>query len=461
MELPLRVDRASARPLADQVAAQLREAALSGQLRIGERLPSTRKLAASLRVSRTVTAAAYDQLHAEGWISGRRGAGTFVAAVPAGSGCAPAAPRVELEPEEPPPVADLRPGSPWVAGIRSDVWRRAWRAAGDAAASGDQVRAGLPGFRQVVAEHVLRHRGLVVEPSMVLATAGTSAAVQEFARAVLPPGAVVAVEEPGYQRAVGALRAAGLTVMAVPVDRDGVVVAGLPASVHAVYCTPAHQFPLGGTLPAGRRIELVAWARERGAWIIEDDYDGDLRYDVAPLPLLASLGPDVVVHLGTTSKIFTPTLGCGWLVAPAEVTTAVTLLRNDTGTGPSAAGQRVFTAVAGGGDLARHLRRVRTELAARRQLVVAALTGAGQDVVGDRAGAHIVVPLPDTDTEGRLVAAARDHGLLVDGLGRYFAGRPYRAGLVIGYAAPRDRDVLSAGLEVIVALLHTSGLSGR
>src|SRR5690606_28920963 len=204
---------------------------------------------------------------------------------------------------------------------------------GDAAASGDQVRAGLPGFRQVVAEHVLRHRGLVVEPSMVLATAGTSAAVQEFARAVLPPGAVVAVEEPGYQRAVGALRAAGLTVMAVPVDRDGVVVAGLPASVHAVYCTPAHQFPLGGTLPAGRRVELVAWARERGAWIIEDDYDGDLRYDVAPLPLLASLGPDVVVHLGTTSKIFTPTLGCGWLVAPAEVTAAVTLLRNDTGTG--------------------------------------------------------------------------------------------------------------------------------
>lgn len=157
----------------------------------------------------------------------------------------------------------------------------------------------MPEFRATVVEHLLRHRGLAVAPQAVLATGGTTAAVAELAAVLMRPGDVVAVEEPGYPRAVGALRAAGLRVLPAPVDAEGLIVAALPDRARAVFCSPAHQYPLGATLSAGRRLALVAWARERTAWVLEDDYDGELRHHGAPLPLLASVGPDVVVHLGT------------------------------------------------------------------------------------------------------------------------------------------------------------------
>jgi GntR family transcriptional regulator / MocR family aminotransferase len=452
LDVPVVLDRAAARPLADQLADALREAAAAGRLRVGERLPATRALAATLAVSRTVTAAAYDQLHAEGWIAGRQGAGTFVVAVP------PARP---VENPMPAPVslasapvlADLRPGSPWTAGLRTDVWRRAWRAAADSRPEQRPLRAGRPEFRRAVAEHIVRHRGLVVDPAAVLATAGTTAAVTELALAVLRRGDTVAVEEPGYPRAVGALRAAGLQVQPAPVDDDGLVVAALPTEARAVYCTPAHQFPLGGRLPAARRVELVTWARERSAWVIEDDYDGELRYDVAPLPLLAAVGPDVVIHLGTASKILTPTLGVGWLAGPTGVVDSVLDYRNAAGAGPGEAGQRVFTALVDSGDLSRHLRRVRKELAARRELLVSALATAGLAARGDQAGAHVVIPLANSETERRVVAAAQGAGLLLDGLGRCYAGPADRAGVTLGYAAPATRADLAAALPALVRLL--------
>ena len=141
----------------------------------------------------------------------------------------------------------------------------------------------------------------------------------------------MAVEEPGYQRAVETFRQAGVRVVPAPVDHAGLVVEAVPRGVRAVYCSPAHQYPLGGRLPAGRRSALVDRAREENWLIIEDDYDGELRYDVAPLPVLAALAPDVVVHLGTTSKILSPTLGAGWMLAPGHVVDAVLRHRERTG----------------------------------------------------------------------------------------------------------------------------------
>lgn len=450
-ELPLTFDPASSRPMADQLATQLRGAAARGQLLVGERLPSTRALARSLGVSRTVTSAAYDQLYAEGWITGRRGAGTFVAAVPPGL---PDRGRpLALDADHEDSTFDLRPGTPWAAGIRREAWRRAWRAASDTEPGLRPAPAGAARFRAVVAEHMIRHRGLVVDPSSVLATGGTTAALAEVARAVLRPGDTVAVEEPGYARAVLALRAAGVTVLPAPVDGDGLVVERIPAGVRAVYCTPAHQFPLGGRLPAARRVALIEWARDQQAWVIEDDYDGELRYDVAPLPLLAALNPDVVIYLGTSSKVVSPTLGVGWLTAPSAVTEAVLDFRIQTGTRPSVAGQRVLTAFAESGDLARHLRRVRRELAQRRELVVQALAAAGHRVFGDQAGAHVVVPLADLETERVVVRAAQESGLALDGLERCFDGPPTMAGLTLGYAALRSIEELTASLKPLVRLL--------
>lgn len=209
-------------------------------------------------------------------------------------------------------------------------------------------------------------------------------------------------------------------------------------------------------MPADRRVALVERARAEEFLVIEDDYDGELRYDVAPLPLLAALGPDVVAHLGTTSKLITPTLGTGWLVAPPAVRAAVLDHRERTGTRPAPAGQRVFAALAAHGDLARHLRRLRRHLAARRALTVAAVEAAGLGVRGDRAGAHVLAELPDAAAERSVVDAAAAHGVLLDGLARHFAGPAVAAGIVLGYAGP-SRARLERALPVLTAVLSAVG----
>jgi len=442
---PVVLDRGSRVPLAVQLADGLRGA---GWLRPGDRLPSTRDLARALGVSRTVTAAAYDQLLAEGWVAGRRGVGTFVVGA-----AVPPRPVADRAPAGGGPGVDLRPGAPCAEVLDRAAWRRAWRAAGDRPPDTGYDAAGDPAFRGAVVEHLLRHRGLPADPDDVLAAAGTSAAVAELA-ALLRPGARVGVEDPGYRRAVGALRAAGVEVVPVPVDDDGLVVDAVPAGLDAVYCTPAHQFPLGGRLPAARRTALVQRARAEGFAVWEDDYDGELRYDVAPLPLLAALAPDVVVHLGTASKVLTPTLGLGWLVAPPAVRDGLLQRRTATGQRPGRSGQRVFAALAASGDLARHLRRLRRELAARRDLVRTAVAAAGHGCVGDAAGAHLVVPLPDRGTETEAVRALAGRGVAVGSLAEQTLTDP-RAGLVVGWAAPARAELgpaLSALTEVLAGV---------
>ncbi|MDT7613093.1 MAG: GntR family transcriptional regulator / MocR family aminotransferase [Pseudonocardiales bacterium] len=446
---PLLLDRADERPLAAQLADALRAAAASGALRAGDRLPSTRALATTLGVSRTVTAAAYDQLLAEGWAAGRRGSGTFVVGTPPGTRAA-LRPPVPSRPVSRPGI-DLRAGTPCVEVLDGAAWRRAWRAAADVPPDAEPEPVGLPAFRSAVVEHLLRHRGLPAEPDHVLATGGSTGAIAELAR-TLPAGARVAVEEPGYQRAVAALRAAGLVTVPVPVDGAGMVVDALPRGLAAVYGTPAHQYPLGARLSASRRVALVDRARAEGFLVIEDDYDGELRYDVAPLPLLAALGPDVVAHLGTASKLLTPTLGAGWLVAPPAVRGAVLDLRDRTGSRPARAGQRVFAALAAHGDLARHLRRLRRELGDRRAAVTTAVTAAGHAVIGDAAGAHVVVPLPNAVAERAVVVAAAERGVGLDGLARHHGGEPVVHGILLGYAGQSRRD-LDRALPVVREVL--------
>ena len=451
---PLFLDRSADRPLAVQLADALRAAVSSGGLPAGERLPSSRALAAALGVSRTVTSAAYDQLLAEGWAQGRRGSGTYVVGPPARA-AAVARPRAVPVRPGPEPV-DLRPGLPCLAAIDRSAWRRAWRAAADAPADEQPDPVGWPPFRAAVVEHLLRHRGLPVDPELVLATAGSTGAIGELAH-TLPAGARVGVEEPGYRRAVRALCDAGLVPVPTPVDEAGLVVSALPAGLAAVYCTPAHQYPLGARLSATRRMALIDRARADGFLVIEDDYDGELRYDVAPLPLLAALGPDVVAHLGTASKLLTPTLGVGWLVAPPPVRDAVLERRERSGARPARAGQRVLAALAAHGDLARHLRRLRRELAGRRERVLAALAAAGAQARGDAAGAHVVVPLPDPAVERAVRVAAAERGVGLDGLARHFGGPPDRAGLVLGYAGRGLDRGLAVLTEVLAAALAPAG----
>jgi GntR family transcriptional regulator/MocR family aminotransferase len=187
--------------------------------------------------------------------------------------------------------------------------------------------------------------------------------------------------------------------------------------------------------------------------VLEDDYDGELPHHGAPLPLLATLGRDVVVHLGTASKILTPTLGIGWMAAPVEVVAAVCAHRSGIGVRPSPAGQQVLTALAASGDLSRHLRWVRRELLGRRELLVDALRAAALPVRGDQAGAHLVVDLPGADAERSVVRCALREGLLLDGLARCHDGAPVWHGVTLGYAAPQTVSVLAEALPRLTDLL--------
>ena len=478
IELPVTADRAAAEPLSGQISGQLRVAIASGRLRAGERLPASRALAASLGVSRTVITAAYAQLYAEGWLDGRHGSGTFVAdgvpdhavaagPVPAGhaagapqSGDA-TAPPASRSSETPPATAasgrplasavtpeaviDLSPGMPWAAGIDPAAWRRAWRAAGAAAPAGQAGPLGLPALRAGLAAQLRRHRGLLCGPDQILITSGVASGLRLVATALLRPGDAVAVEEPGYEKARAIFTACGARVVPCQADEDGLVTSALPAGARLVYTTPAHQYPLGGRLPVPRRQALIGWARSAGALIVEDDYDSEFRYDVAPLPALAGLAPDLVIHLGTTAKTLTPALGVGWLAARRDLVTALATAGAAASERTCEPAQHALAALLASGDLDRHVRRMSREYARRRAAIVAALGGlpAPARLLGGTAGLHVVLELPP-GSAAPVAAAAAARGIRVDTLDHYFAGPPAVEGLVLGYGGVTLRQAETA-----------------
>jgi GntR family transcriptional regulator/MocR family aminotransferase len=426
LDLPLIVDRS--RPLTAQLTVQLRAAMSEGRVTAGERLPSSRVLATTLGVSRTVVTEAFEQLYAEGWLEGRHGSGTYVADVTA----------VAAPPSAEEPLArtaetgiDLRPGAPWTGSLDTPAWRRAWRLAAALPPGMRRDGYGLPELREALTEHVRRSRGMTCSPARVLVTRGITNGLELLAAALLKPGDRVGIEEPGFGRARSTLAGQGGTLVPCPVDEHGLIVDALPDDLKLIYTTPSHQYPLGGVLPVPRRQALIAWARRTGALIVEDDYDAEFRYDVAPLPALYVLDPEVVVYLGTTSKSLTPDLTVGWLIARPDLVEAVERERQDLNDRTPAVPQEVVRILIERGDLDRHVRRMRAEYARRRALVVGALDGL--PLLGDTAGLHLVLRTPEHPTP--LVREAAARGILLDSLKRHFAGPQTSYGLVIGYSS--------------------------
>jgi GntR family transcriptional regulator/MocR family aminotransferase len=495
VELAVMADRRAELPLTEQIAAQLRDVLTGGRLAAGERLPSTRALAAALGVSRTVVTAAYTQLFAEGWLEGRHGSGTYVAAgavAPPGAGPGPArvaaggpgpasparlpalprlpapplppappfpqvaagpaapaaAPRAAWLQPDPVPTVNLWPGIPWQAGIDPAAWRRAWRHAGTEPVSAQPDPGGRAALREALTGYLRRSRGVCATADQILVTRGVSAGLGLVAAALLRPGDRVGIEEPGYQAARAVFASRGARLVPCRVDGDGLVVEELPGDLRLVYTTPAHQYPLGGRLPVPRRQALAAWARSTGALIVEDDYDGEFRYDVAPLPTLFGLDPDVVIYLGTTSKTLTPTLGAGWLVARPDLIPALGVAAVELGERVSGPVQHAVTELLASGELERHVRRMRHEYARRRAVMVTALAGR---LTGDTAGLHMVLELPP-GTATAVAAAARERGVEVATLDRYFGGPPTIEGLILGYGAA-DLAAVSRGCQVIAEIL--------
>jgi GntR family transcriptional regulator/MocR family aminotransferase len=470
--LPLLLDRAAGASMAAQISAQLRAAVTSGVLVAGERLPSTRELAATLGVSRTVITTAYAQLFAEGWLEGRHGAGTFVAGVVPGlpllaappapapgrpsAGPGPGRPSAGPRPGRGPEVIELLPGIPWAAGIEPDVWRRAWRQAGTRPPSSWPDPYGLPELRAELAAYLRRSRALNITPGNVLVTRGVADGLAAVAAALVHAGDLVGVEEPGYPAAREVLGRAGAQVVPCRVDEHGIVPDGLPVGLRLLYTTPAHQYPLGGRLPVARRQALTAWARATGALILEDDYDGEFRYDVAPLPALYSLAPDVVVYLGTASKMLTPVLGIGWLTARPDLIGLLAAKRGEISDRVPEPVQHALLALLASGDLERHIRRMRLEYARRRAVLVQTLAW---PVLGDTAGLHVVLELPASHPAELLVAAAAARGIALHAVDRYYAGPPSLNALIIGYGAtpvPKIRRA-AADLRAMLPREHQAG----
>lgn len=453
VDLPLSVDRAATVPLAVQIGDQLRAGMRAGALRSGERLPSSRGLARLLGVSRTVVTEAFQQLYAEGWLEGRHGSGTYVANFSRFADDRPAdggeVDQAASGGEEAEGMIDLRPGRPWVRDYDRAAWRRAWRRAADRPPSAFVDPYGDPRLRESLAAHLRRARAVPAGPANVMVTRGTGHGLDLLAATVLRPGDAAGAEDPGWRVAREVLAARGARVVPCPVDEQGVVPADLPDGLRLLYTTPAHQYPLGGRLPIPRRERLLAWARRTGAMVVEDDYDAEFRYDVAPLAALYGLDPERVVLLGTLSKSLAPDVGIGWLVAAPRLLAEIADTRRRLTDRTSGPVQEAVLDLLERGDLDRHLRRMRLEYARRRDAIVGLL---GARVRGDSAGLHVFVPLP-AERVGPLVAAAAGRGILLDTVERHQQGPPGHHGLVVGYGSASLSDV-RRGCEILADLLR-------
>jgi GntR family transcriptional regulator / MocR family aminotransferase len=430
-------------PLHRQIATSIREAIRSGRLPRGSSMPPSRLLAADLGVSRGVVVEAYQQLAAEGYLTSRAGGYTRVAAGPPPP--AAALPRTR----EPGPAIDLSYGRADVSSFPRAAWLRAIRAAlADAPNEvfGYLTGRGTPQLRTAMADYLNRVRGTVADPDHMVICTGYAQGVTLLMSVLAAAGAKrLALEDPSStDDALPAARAAGLDVVGIPVDGDGIRIDRLRDSgADAVILTPAHQWPTGSVLSAGNRAAAIQWATERGAVIIEDDYDAEYRYDRTPVGALQGLAPDRVVYAGSASKTLAPGLRLGWLVLPAYLSEPMAAAKIAADRGSPALEQMALADFVTRGEFDRHLRRMRPVYRRRRDALLAALARdlPWMEPAGVSAGLHLVAWLPPHLDEAAVVGAARRAGVGLDAVGPYRIANPGPGGLIFGYATVSERAI--------------------
>jgi GntR family transcriptional regulator / MocR family aminotransferase len=430
-------------PLHRQIEASIREAIRAGQLPRGSSLPASRVLAADLGVSRGVVVEAYQQLTAEGYLASRSGGYTQVAAGPAPRAAAPpvtGAPR---------PAIDLSYGRADVSSFPRAAWLRAIRVALAEAPNevfGYLTGRGVPQLRTAMADYLNRVRGTVADPEHMVICTGYAQGVTLLMGVLAAAGAKrIALEDPSScDDALPAARAAGLDVAGIPVDSDGIRVDLLRDSgADAVILTPSHQWPTGSVLSAANRAAVIRWATERGAVIIEDDYDAEYRYDRTPVGALQGLAPEHVVYAGSASKTLAPGLRIGWFVLPARLTGPMAAAKIAADRGSPALEQMALAGFVTRGDFDRHLRRMRPVYRRRRDALLAALARdlPWLEPAGVSAGLHLVAWLPPHLDERAVVEAARRAGVGLDAVGPYRITNPGPGGLIFGYATVSERAI--------------------
>jgi len=475
---PISLDSGRKLPIYQQLYEWFRRAIHTGQLRPGQRVPSTRSLAAELMVSRIPVSSAYEQLHAEGYFETFVGAGTCVASAIPEDTIKPGPGKISNASRQARKSKSLRKTSSRVTLMRTPtqtwsnklvpfrvslpalehfptrVWsqllnRHARKPTRQSMAYGDAK--GYGPLREAIAEYLGATRAVRCEPSQIMITTGSQQGLQLSAHALLEANDRVWVEEPGYPGARQALLMAGAKLVPVPVDDEGLDVAeGIrrARNARAAYITPSHQYPLGVTMTAARRMLLLRWAMRSGAWIIEDDYDSEYRLGGRPIASLQGLDTDErVIYVGTFSKVMFPALRLGYVVVPRDLVDAFSTMRDASDQFSSTLYQAVMTDFIREGHFARHIRRMRVLYIERRKALVDAVQeriGEKLEIVGAEAGMHLVVLLLAGVSDVAISKRAAEMGISAMPLSSCYAKAPRRGGLVLGYGGTDASQIQNA-----------------
>lgn len=468
------IDRNESKPLHRQVYEGYRQAILRGDLVPGQKIPSSRELAADVSISRFPILHAYAQLLAEGYFESQTGSGTYISSTlperitpfnhhqeipgPATSGSRPVAKRNRLYPAFPrnshlrgwgafglhEPACDQFPFKNWSA-LVSRHSNNPWQTSLQRVDPMGSIR-----FRQVICQHLRTARSVKCDPEQIMIVSGSQQALDITARVLFDPGDTVLVEEPGYNLQRTLLAGTGCRMKLVPVDDEGMDIAKASKCkrVKAAIVTPSHQFPLGSTMSATRRLHLLNWAQRQGAWVIEDDYDSEFRFDSSPIASLQGLDVNArVIYIGTFSKILFPSLRIGYIVIPRDLVGLFEAVRYATDIFPPYLYQEVLADFMELGHLGRYIRKMKRIYGERRSALLESLHAEFGDfftVHGSSAGMQVAVTLPEGLSDIDISARAAALRLMLWPLSRYYSGRNPRQGFVLGFGSVAAEHIPSA-----------------
>lgn len=458
LDLPISLDR-SIRSHGQQVHVALRTAIIDGLLKSGTKLPSTRELANQIGVRRNAIVTAYEQLLSDGLIEARHGAGTYVATeLPLLPVAAPAA-AIAIEPTQRRAFAlgHTFVDTTLLRRLASNTRRRI--ATADSEELGYADPRGSEHLRMQIAQYLAVNRGVRCDASCILIVSGTQHGLRLCVEALLSPGDAVWIEDPGYNVAQNTLRAAGMQIVPVPVDAEGIVVAAgqrASSSSKAVYVTPSHQFPTGVTMSMGRRNALLEWARSSKAWILEDDYDSEFRYAGPPLTALAGIGGERVIYIGTFTKTLFAGLRIAYVVVPPALLERVVVARAAYDRFPPRFMQDAVADLMADGTLAAHMRRMRSRYRESRDSVVTTLQEASSGTLlvdVPKQGLHLIAQLPDSLASEAAVQIRKSAAVETKLISETRIVPSGRDGFILGFSGHHPKELTAAAQRLGQAAL--------
>jgi GntR family transcriptional regulator/MocR family aminotransferase len=485
---PITLDARQERPLYRQLYDWFRAAVIEGKMRPGQRLPSSRSMAIELGISRISVVTAYDQLLSEGYLETFVGSGTCVARTIPEEALAPTPPGTRVSQQAVSkstrrristrasalPTAGSEPwlqhrgtfrvSMPALDEFPVNLWsklvaRHTRKLSLGLMAYGDPL--GYLPFRKAIADYLGTFRGVRCDASQVLVTTGSQQGLQMSAQVLMDPGDRVIMEDPGYPGARLAFISSGAKVVGVPVDDEGLVVSkieGPHRQARVVYVTPSHQYPLGMTMSAARRMSLLNWARSTNSWIIEDDYDSEYRFDGRPIASLQGLDTHGrVIYIGTFSKVLFPALRLGYMIVPRDLVPVFAAVRDATDIFTSTPYQAILADFIGQGHFARHIRRMRMLYMERRKALLNAIQremGSILEVIGAQAGMHLVGLLPPGLKDELVSKQAARNGISAMPLSICYLKSPSRGGLILGYGGATARQMNDGMRKLKLCLSH-------